>query len=61
MSTNFYHEWIDELPNESILYLVNELWGENDFNSSNIEYLKTCFKSSRCVYDYYLTYVVIGD
>lgn len=61
MPKNFYHEWIDELPDESILYLVDELWGENDFNSSNIEYLKKCFKSSRRVYDYYLTYIVIGD
>ena len=61
MPINFYHEWIDELPDESILYLVNELWGENEFNISNIEYLKKCFKSSRRVYDYYLTYVVIGD
>ena len=58
---NVFHEWIYDLSDESILYLTNELWGENDFNSFNIEYLKKCFKSSRRVYDFYLTYVVIGD
>jgi hypothetical protein len=61
MLGNFYHEWIDELSDESVLYLVNEIWGKNDFNRSNTEYLKKCFKSSGRVYDYYLTYVVIGD
>ena len=61
MQNNFYHAWIDELSGEIILYLVNKLWGKNDFNSSNIEYLKNRFKSSRRVYDYYLTYVLIGD
>ena len=61
MKNNFYHTWIDELTDESILYLVNELWGENKFDSSNIEYLKRCFKISKRVYEYYLTYVVIGD
>jgi len=58
---NVFHQWIDDLSDESILYLTNELWGENDFNGFNIEYLKKCFKSSRRVYDFYVTYFVIGD
>lgn len=61
MPQNFYHDWIDELPDESILYLVDGLWGENNLDSSHIEYLREYFKSSRRVYDYYLTYIVIGD
>lgn len=61
MKTTLYHEWIDYLSDEHILTLVNELWGENDFNSSNIEYLRKCFKNSRRVYKYYLTYILIGD
>lgn len=61
MQSNIFHEWIDQLPDESIIFLVNELWGENDFNATNVEYLRKCFKVSKRVYDYYLTYVVIGD
>ena len=61
MPYNFFHDWIDELSDGSILYLVDELWGENDFNSSNVTYLRKCFKISRRVYEYYMTYVVIGD
>lgn len=61
MKTTLYHEWIDYLTNEYIITLVNELWGENDFNSSNTEYLRKCFKNSKRVYNYYITYILIGD
>jgi hypothetical protein len=61
MPYNFFHDWIDELSDDSILYLVDELWEENDFNSSSVTYLRKCFKISRRVYEYYMTYVVIGD
>jgi hypothetical protein len=61
MIRNFFHEWINNLSDESVIYLINELWGENEFTNSNIDYLKTCFKKSKRVYEYYLTYILIGD
>ena len=61
MNRNYFYEWVDELSDNSVLYLVNVLWGENDFNSSNSTYLRKCFKISRRVYEYYMNYIVIGD
>lgn len=61
MACNFFHDWIDELSDESILYIVDGLWEENDFDRSSVTYLRKCFKNSRRVYKYYMTYVVIGD
>ena len=58
---NIFHEWIDELPPGSILFIVDELWGPNEFNENNIDYLRTCFKKSRRVYEYFLHFVLIGD
>ena len=53
--------WIDQLPDNKILDLTGELWGEHHFDLSNIPYLKLCFKNSKRVYSHYLTYVIVGD
>ena len=61
MNRNFFHEWVDEISDSCILYLADTLWEENHFNSSNILYLRKCFKISHRVYNYYIDYIVIGD
>ena len=59
-NSNFI-KWVDELSPRSTLFLVGEIWGEHDFDNTNIEYLKECFKESKKVYNYYTSCVVNGN
>lgn len=53
--------WIEHLSDDNVLFLVSEIWGEHHFDLSNKDYLKLCFKNSKKVYEYYQTYILLGD
>lgn len=61
MSINYFHNWIDSLSNLGLLYLVDNIIGENNYEEADIDNLKKYLKSSELAYKYYITNIFIGD